>query len=91
MDWIYQKKKRNKVTELVAIAKTEYENKIVKEVKNTPKTFWSYVNKNSNTSNNIPDLISEDGQTFSDDLGKADVLNRFFSSVFTDEDLNNIP
>ena len=91
LKWIEYTKKRNKVTELVAIAKTEYENKIVKEEKNNPKTFWSYVNKNSNTSNNIPDLISEDGQTFCDDLGKADVLNRFFSSVFTDEDLNNIP
>ena len=89
--WTEYTKKRNKVTELVATAKTQYENKIVKEVKNDPKSFWSYVNKNSNTFNHIPDLISDDGQTISDDLGKADILNNFFSSVFTNEDLENIP
>ena len=64
---------------------------MVKEVQNNPTTFWSCVNKNYDTSNHIPDLISEDGQTVSDNLGKADLLIRFFPSVFPDVDLNDIP
>ena len=38
----------------------------------------------------IPDLETESGLTKSD-TEKAEVMNRFFTSVFTNEDLNDIP
>jgi len=36
-------------------------------------------------------LEKPDGETTSNDQEKSEVLNNFFTSVFTDEDLNNIP
>jgi hypothetical protein len=35
--------------------------------------------------------LKVDQQKISSDEGKANVLNQFFSSVFTDEDSNSIP
>ena len=42
------------------------------------------------TNNGISDL-KVDQRKISSDEGKANVLNQFFISVFTDEDLNSIP
>ena len=42
------------------------------------------------TTDGISDL-KIDQRKISSDEGKANVLNQFFSSVFTEEDLNSIP
>ena len=39
----------------------------------------------------ITNLTDDDGNLVTDDKEKADLMNRFFSSVFTDEDLTNMP
>ncbi len=35
--------------------------------------------------------LNENGAVVSDSKGKAEILNRQFESVFTDEDLNTVP
>ena len=39
----------------------------------------------------IPDLTNNDGSISRDDLDKANILVNFFSSVFSKENVNNIP
>ena len=39
----------------------------------------------------IADLIKDNGELTSNDEEKCNVINNFFSSVFTDEDINNVP
>ena len=50
-----------------------------------------YVKSIIRTISKIPSLEKEGGSKISTASEKAEVLNNFFSSVFTDEDLDNIP
>ena len=56
-----------------------------------PKTFWSYAKSRLKTKEQIPTLTKPDGSTASTASDKAETLNNFFASVFTVEDLNNMP
>ena len=61
------------------------------ECKSKPKYFWKYVQDKLKISTGIGTLKNENGETISTDKGKANVLNNFFSSVFTKEDRSNLP
>ena len=60
-------------------------------MKINPKLFWKYVNSKLKTRQPLSDLIKPDGKLRTTDEEKAEVLNNFFSSVFTKEDTQNIP
>ena len=49
------------------------------------------VNNKLKTRVGVADLKTADGVEVTDDEGKADLFNNFFSSMFTVEDLENIP
>jgi hypothetical protein len=55
-----------------------------------PKPFWNYV-KSKRKGTNILTSLEVDGRTFIDDLSIAESMNQFFSSVFTSENLDNLP
>ena len=82
---------RNKLRALTRKLRSEFEQKISVELKSNPKVFWRYTNSRMKTKAGIEDLQDENGQMCSDDLSKANTLNRFFSSVFTKEDTTAIP
>ena len=82
---------RNKATTAVRRAKAEFETKIAEEVKDNAKSFWNYVKSRSKTNAGIPELVTEDGTFAKTDQDKAEVLNAFFGSVFTVEDLTALP
>ena len=84
-------KLRNAATYGVRSAKREFEKKLADEIKVNPKSFWSYVRSKTKVKKGISDLDKEDGTRTQNDEEKADVLNKFFASVFTREDLENIP
>jgi hypothetical protein len=67
-------------------AGTTYENKI-----NHPgKRFWTYIKTlRKGTSGTYP--LRENGLLVNDSKGKAEILNRQYSSVFTEEDLTHTP
>ena len=66
--------------------RAEYENNIVKKIKGKQKIFWRYVNsKLKTTLQNLDDTFSVSP------LEKAEALNQYFSSIFVDENLNDIP
>ena len=71
-----------------------FEQKIAKEAKKNPKKFWSYVNSKRKSKANIPDLDTSDDKgapKTRNDSEKAELLNRYFKTVFTEEDLMNSP
>ncbi len=68
----------------------EFEKKIAKLTKSNSKAFWKYVKSKLKNKDPVAELDTESGRV-STDQGKANELNKFFKSVFTIEDNNNIP
>ena len=68
-----------------------YDKNIAANIRTNPKLFWSYVNSKMKSRQPISDLKKGNGELTVNDEEKAEVLNSFFSSVFTKEDLVNIP
>ena len=54
------------------------------------KPLWCYIKSKSQDGNGISPL-KENGQLHSDSRRKAEILNNQFCSVFTSEDIKNIP
>jgi hypothetical protein len=86
---------RNKVKSLICKVRREHERKISKQVKTNPKRFWQYIKSKSNTKEPISELYSNphdpSSETIEDDQRKANILNDFFSSVFTREPNGKLP
>ena len=90
-DYLEYAKARNVVKKECRNAKAEFEHKLAQKVKSNPKAFYNYANSKLKTRSNIADLEKSDGTTTKNDSEKAETLNDFFSSVFTDEDTSSIP
>jgi hypothetical protein len=84
-------KLRNEATKGVRSAKRQFERKLAQEIKENTKGFWNYVRSNTKVKSGISDLSKDDGTKTSCDEEKAEVLNSFYASVFTQEDVNIIP
>ena len=82
---------RNESARMIKNSKREHQKNIAKNCKSNPKTFWKYINAQRKVKDNIAPLWDGVSNYITDDKGKADILNKFFSSVFTKENLNNIP
>ena len=81
---------RNRSTKGVRQAKKAHERIIAENLKVNPKGFWKLVQQKTKVKTGITDLISN-GTKITSDQGKANILNRFFSSVFTVEDQVTVP
>lgn len=80
------KRMRNDLRATTRQLSTEYESTIVEDIKINPKKFWLYVNSKIKQRVRVGNLSDEYGQSITDDIGKSEVLNAAFSSVFTIED-----
>ena len=66
------------------------EEKAEEDFKNTQKKFWKHIKSvKKDRTGTAP--LKENGLLYSDPKSKADILNRQYQSVFSREDLNNIP
>ena len=81
----------NAATHWVRSAKIEFERILADEIKENPKSFWSCVRSKTKVKKGISDLDKDDGTRTQNDVEKENVLNDFFASVFTREDLKSIP
>ena len=70
-------------------AKKKFERKLAKEAKKKPKMFYSYLRSKIKNKSSIGPLKDGD-KVVSDDIGMANVLNKFFATVFTIEN-DNLP
>ena len=68
------------------------EKKIAKEAKQNPKYFWKYASTKMKTRTGVAELVkgNDQGMTKTDEE-KANVLCDYFTEVFTEEDIANIP
>jgi ribonuclease P/MRP protein subunit RPP40 len=86
----YKVKLRNSVKENRR-AKRAFEEKLAKNIKEDSKTFFAYVNSKKRSNNMIGPLKNSNGEVINNKKETADLLNRYFGSVFTREDCINIP
>jgi hypothetical protein len=63
------------------------ENKILERING--KTFFKFVNSNLHTRESVPALLDND-TSYTSETEKAEILNKYFVSVFTEDD-NNLP
>ena len=89
----YQKyiNSRNEVKKLIRKSVRDYEKNLCNDSKKNVKKFWKYINSKLKRTTGISNLIKPDGTTTVSDSEKANVLNNFFTSVFTKESLNDVP
>jgi len=60
-------------------------------VKKDKKSFFSYARKQSNSRSSTGPLEDSNGLTIGAEKEKAEELNKYFASVFTDMDTANVP
>ena len=64
---------------------------IAQESKRNPKLFYSYISNKNRIKDSIGPILDESGNLTSDNINVANTLNNFFVSVFTVENLTNVP
>lgn len=72
-------------------AKLEYESKLADNIKTDCKSFFAYINPKSRSSHKIGPIKDGDNFLISDNKTMGNCLNQYFSSVFTQENLTNVP
>ena len=77
---------RNQVRALTRKAEKIYEKNIVSKIKENPKKFWMYVRRKTKYRASIPELeIDDTSELTAGNEQKAEVLSKYFASVFTKE------
>ena len=82
---------RNQVKWALRKSVKEKETDLAKNIKNDPKAFYSYVSSKTKPKEGVSNLTKDNGSLTETDGEKAEILNSFFTSVFTEEDLANMP
>ena len=84
------KKVQNDVKKAVKVAKRKLEKSLAKGAKKNPKAFYSYLKKKASNKVSVGPLMDGDNLV-NDDTEMAELLNNFFCSVFTRENLDDMP
>ena len=82
---------RNKTKKVVEKAQADYEGKLMREFKNKPKQLFNYVRSKQKVKVGVSRLARDDGEPTETDEEAANVLNKFFESVFTQEPAGDVP
>ena len=72
-------------------SRKQYEKNIAEKCKTDPKFFWKYANTSLKVKNGISKLVLGNDNTAETDEQKSQASNLFFSSLFQNETLDNIP
>src|SRR6185436_17467383 len=73
------------------IAKHNFEEELAKNIKSDSKSFYAYVGSKKRSNNKVGPLRDDSKKNLISNIDIAKLLNKYFSSVFTVEDLNSIP
>ena len=85
---------RNDVKRMLRQEKKDFERKICNQSKENPKVFWSYIRSNLKTKTGVSPLLEDKDDPTSlrvDDRDKANILQKQFCSVFTQEPDGELP
>jgi len=72
-------------------SRRRFEEKLAENIKQDNKSFYSYVRKGSTSRGKLGPLEDESGHVTESASEAAEEFNKYFSSVFTDEDMSFIP
>ena len=72
-------------------AKRIFEEKLANNIKNDAKSFFAYANSKKRSNNKVGPLRNSQGEVLENSKQTADLLNDYFSSVFTVEDSSSLP
>ena len=78
------------VAMVIRAAKRKFERKLAKNFKKNPRQFYAHLNSHTKSRVQVGPLQDKDGAQVSDSQGMCNILNKL-SSVFTYEDIMNIP
>lgn len=84
-------KARNKCNKGIKKTHKRHKRNIDNGAKENPKSFWKYVQEQTNMNTGAQVLKNSDGSLSNSDELKANTLNSFFYSVFTREDTASVP
>ena len=90
-DYLAYAKVRNQASAECKRAIKQHERSLAKKAQNNPKAFYAYANSKLKTKQGVADLKDKDGNIATSNKDKADTLNRFFCSVFTQESTQGMP
>jgi len=76
---------------LIRALRLNFEHQLAKNLKSNSKHFWNYVDSKIEVKTGVATLMSCNGDKATTPLQKAELLNTFFSSDFTSENLNVLP
>ena len=89
-DWCAYKQARNEVNSLLENAHRNYCSKLFEDSGTCKKGFWTYIkNKKKDHFGVAP--LNDWGTTYTEAKQKAQILSKQFESVFTNEDVTNVP
>ena len=80
-----------KVKKTVRRAKTGMEKKLAHSKDDNGRKFRNYIKSRTRMKPKVGPLTTDYGEVRSDPLEMADELNKYFGSVFTHEDVSNVP
>ena len=81
----------NAVNRANKTAQQNFEKKLAENIKNNSKSFYAYIRNKQRTMNKVGPLKDQNRELLVEDQKNAELLNEYFSSVFTQEDISNIP
>ena len=90
-DYANYKDALNLVTTEVRKSKRTFEKKLAGNIKNDSKSFYASVRSKQKVRDKVGPLENNRRNIISDGFQMAEVLNEYFSSVFTTEDISSLP
>ena len=81
----------NEIWSLTRSLKRNYEENLAYNIKVNSKAFWKYVNSSLKTKLPVDTLRNRDDREAMSNQEKANTLSECFTSIFTREDLSNVP
>ena len=85
------KTQRNTTTQLIRQARRQYEKKIIDSMKKEPKRLYKYIRSKQKVKDIVGPLEKDDGTLTETELETAEVLHKFFQSIFIADEDDNIP
>jgi hypothetical protein len=85
------KEAEKKVRNLIRNAKNRFEKRLADSKDGNSRPFFSYVKKKSKSRPEVGPLTDKHGATVTEDEKMAGILNNYFSSVFTQENVTDLP
>ena len=90
-DYIQYKNAMDQTRKEIRNAKRKHENKIACNIKTDPKLYYRYARSKMQVKEGIGPLRDENNVETTDIEEMSTILNNYFATVFTEEDVTNVP